>query len=67
MVQNEWVESIQDFVIRRTDMLYFEPQKLQNNLVEIANKLADLKQWDIIKKESELVEIQKLITQSINF
>ncbi len=67
MVQNEWVESIQDFVIRRTDMLYFEPQKLQNNLVEIANKLADLKQWNIIKKESELVEIQKLITQSINF
>lgn len=67
MAQNEWVESIQDFVIRRTDMLYFEPQKLKNNLVEIANKLADLKQWNTIKKESELVEVEKIISQSINF
>jgi len=67
MVQNEWVESIQDFVIRRTDMLYFEPQELKNNLVDIVNKLADLKQWNALKKASELVEVEKLITQSINF
>ena len=47
-------------------MLYFEPQELKNNLVDIVNKLADLKQWNAIKKESELVEVEKLISQSIN-
>lgn len=66
-IKNEWVESVQDFAIRRTGMLYFEPHMLNKNLNEIVNKIADLKKWNQNKKDRELIEMKNLISQSINF
>ena len=66
-IQNEWVETLQDFAIRRTGMLYFEPKELNNNLNVIVNKIADLKHWSVDKKNSELREIKNLINKTINF
>ena len=66
-IKNEWVESVQDFAIRRTSMLYFDPQSLKINLNEIVNKIADLKKWNQNKKDRELIEMKNLISQSINF
>ena len=50
-IENEWVKNIQDYAIRRTGMLYFEPQKLRETLIELINKLAIIKKWSSFQKK----------------
>ena len=66
-IENEWVENIQDYAIRRTGMLYFEPQKLRETLIELINKLAIIKKWSSFQKEKELAQMNKIIVESTNF
>ena len=66
-IENEWVENIQDYAIRRTGMLYFEPQKLRETLIELINKLAIIKKWSSFQKEKELTQMNKIIVESTNF
>jgi glycerol-3-phosphate dehydrogenase len=66
-IQNEWVENIQDYAIRRTGLLYFEPQKLRDNMVELIDKLAIIKNWNTIQKENEISNLNKALSDSLNF
>ena len=66
-IENEWVENIQDYASRRTGMLYFEPQKLRETLIELINKLAIIKKWSSFKKKNELAQMNKIIVESTNF
>jgi glycerol-3-phosphate dehydrogenase len=66
-IQNEWVENIQDYAIRRTGMLYFEPEKLRDNMVELVDKIANIKNWSSTQKENEISNLNKALSDSLNF
>lgn len=67
IVMNEWVETVEDYVNRRTSMLYFKPQELKSDLNKIVNKIADLKKWSENKKSHELIETINIISKTTNF
>jgi glycerol-3-phosphate dehydrogenase len=66
-VENEWVENIQDYAIRRTGMLYFEPQNLRDNLNDLVSTLAKIKNWDSNQEEIQIENMNKLLFESLKF
>ena len=66
-IENEWVENIEDYAIRRTGLLYFEPQKLRDNLNDLVSRLARIKNWNSVQQEIQIEKMNKLLFESLNF
>ncbi len=66
-VNNESVQKLQDFFIRRTGRLFFEPASVQKLLYPIANEMKNYFNWDEKKLLGEIKEMEILLKQSVTF
>ncbi len=66
-IDHEWVEYLSDYAVRRTGMLYFEPEKLKSAMEELLDCLAERKKWSTTRKEEESRNLKQIINNTVNF
>jgi glycerol-3-phosphate dehydrogenase len=66
-IEHEWVEYLSDYAVRRTGMLYFEPEKLKSTMDELLDCLATKKKWSTTRKEEEYRNLKQIINNTVNF
>ena len=66
-IENEWVETLHDYYIRRTGMLYFDPESMKQSIEKDLQYISKIKLWDSSRTEEEQVKLNKLIVESTNF
>ena len=66
-IENEWVETLHDYYIRRTGMFYFDPESMKQSIEKDLQYISKIKLWDSSRTEEEQVKLNKLIVESTNF
>lgn len=66
-IENEKVYSLEDFVVRRSGMLYFNPSRLKKYSEHIINELANHLEWDEEKIKAETLNLKGLLKEVVTF
>jgi glycerol-3-phosphate dehydrogenase len=64
---HEMICRVQDFLVRRTGLIYFDIHQVEKWKNEIVNQCATLLGWDSVKIALELKELDALISSQRNF
>ncbi|MBL4656719.1 MAG: glycerol-3-phosphate dehydrogenase/oxidase, partial [Flavobacteriales bacterium] len=66
-IRNESMHTLQDFFIRRTGKLFFDPLSILKLLEPVSIKAAELLGWDDQRRENEVQEIKTLLKEVVEF